>query len=143
MCLNLAHIQEGPIIASPATLSQVDVQESLDAGCNSFFPKPIEFSGLLAELQGYLKLQWIYETKPETTQATVSGADEVDLVMPPPDELKRLYAAAQGGFITDVQQEAIRLKQLSPQYAAFANKVMELSQQFDDEAILRLIEPRI
>jgi signal transduction histidine kinase/DNA-binding NarL/FixJ family response regulator len=139
----LPDFAQTPIVASPASLSQVDVQESLDAGCNSFFPKPIEFTGLLAELQRHLKLQWIYETKTETTQSTVNDADEVDLVMPPPEELTRLYAAAQGGFINDVQQEALRLKQLSPEYAAFANKVMELSQQFDDEAILRLIEPGI
>lgn len=137
----LPDFAQTPIIASPATLSQVDVQDSLDAGCNSFFPKPIEFTGLLAELQKHLKLQWIYETKPETTQSPVKGTDEVDLVMPPPEELTRLYAAAQGGFMNDVQQEAIRLKQLSPQYATFANKVMELNRQFDDEAILRLIEP--
>lgn len=141
-CLRkLPDFTQTPIIASPASLSQVDVQESLDAGCNSFFPKPIEFTGLLAELQRHLKLQWIYESKPETATPTVRGADEIDLAIPPPEELTRLYAAAQGGFINDVQQEAIRLKQLSPQYTAFANKVMELSQQFDDEAILRLIEP--
>ncbi|HEY9906209.1 MAG TPA: ATP-binding protein, partial [Thermosynechococcaceae cyanobacterium] len=34
-----------PIIASPATLSQVDMQDSIDAGCTSFFPKPLEFNG--------------------------------------------------------------------------------------------------
>jgi len=31
--------------------------------------------------------------------------------MPPPEELAALYAAVQGGFMTDVQQEANRLKQ--------------------------------
>ncbi|MBM0745717.1 response regulator (plasmid) [Phormidium sp. CLA17] len=131
-----------PIIASPATLSQVDVQESLDAGCNSFFPKPIEFTGLLAELQRHLELQWIYETE-EVTQPAASHAEQVDLLVPPAAELAALYAAAQGGFMTDIQQEANRLKQLAPEYAAFANRVLELSQQFDDEAILHLIKPRV
>ncbi|MEG4501087.1 ATP-binding protein [Microcoleus sp. F10-C6] len=132
-----------PIIASPATLSQVDIQESLDAGCNSFFPKPIEFTGLLAELQRYLELQWIYETETEATQPAVSNADEVSIIIPPAAELATLYAAAQGGFMTDIQQEAHRLKQLAPEYIAFANRVLELSQQFDEEAILRLIEPPV
>jgi signal transduction histidine kinase/CheY-like chemotaxis protein len=132
-----------PIIASSATLSQVDIQSSLDAGCSSFLPKPIEFTGLLAELQRLLNLQWIYETELEATQPSVSNADEVDLMMvPPAAELAALYAAAQGGFITDIQQEANRLKQLSSEYTAFANRVLELSQQFDDEGILRLIEPQ-
>jgi signal transduction histidine kinase/DNA-binding NarL/FixJ family response regulator len=133
-----------PIVASPATLSQVDIQESLDAGCNSFFPKPIEFTGLLAELQRHLELQWIYaETEPDVTQTTVSNPDEIDLIFPPATELAALYAAAQGGFMSDIQQEADRLKQLAPEYITFANLVIELSQQFDEEAILRLIEPRV
>jgi signal transduction histidine kinase/DNA-binding NarL/FixJ family response regulator len=132
-----------PVIASSATLSQVDIQSSLDAGCSSFFPKPIEFTGLLAELQRLLKFQWIYETEKEVTQLTVNNVDRVDLMMPPGAELAALYAAAQGGFITDIQQEANRLKQLSSEYTAFANRVLELSQQFDDEAILRLIQPQV
>lgn len=132
-----------PIVASPATLSQVDIQESLDAGCNSFFPKPIEFMGLLAELQRHLGLQWIYAAEPEATASAVSSADEVSTMMPPAAELTALYAAAQGGFMADIQQEANRIKQLAPEYIAFANRVLELSQEFDEEAILRLIEPRV
>ena len=130
-----------PIIASPATRSQVDIQESLDAGCNSFFPKPIEFAGLLAELQRHLGLQWIYEqTEPDVIQITARTAREAKIVMPPAEELAALYLAAEGGFMSDIQQEADRLKQLAPEYIAFANRVLELSQHFDEEAIIRLIE---
>lgn len=133
-----------PIVASPATLSQVDIQSSLDAGCDSFFPKPIEFTGLLAELQRHLGLQWIYqEMDTDVTQITVSNGDEVSMMMPPATELAALYAAAQGGFMADIQQEANRIKQLAPEYIAFANRLLELSQEFDEEAILRLIEPRV
>ncbi|OLP16334.1 hybrid sensor histidine kinase/response regulator [Leptolyngbya sp. 'hensonii'] len=135
---DFAHL---PIIASPASLSQVDVQDSLDAGCNSFFPKPIEFMGLLGELQRYLGVQWIYETEQEP--AIAAATETLEWVVPPTAELKVLHEAAQGGFMTDVQQEANRLKQLAPQYTSFANKVLELSQQFDDEAIINLIEQYI
>jgi signal transduction histidine kinase/DNA-binding NarL/FixJ family response regulator len=138
----LPEFAQTPIIASPATLSQVDVQESLDAGCNSFFPKPIDYTGLLGELQRHLALQWIYdETQLEAEQPDASSAAAVDFVVPPAEELVALYTAVQGGFMSDVQQEANRLKQLAPEYIAFANRVVELSQQFDDEAILRLIKP--
>ncbi len=132
-----------PIIASPATLSQVDMQDSIDAGCSSFFPKPIEFTGLLAELQRHLELQWIYAAEPAVAPPVVSPATADTLMVPPAAELAALYAAAQGGFISDIQQEAQRLKQLAPEYMAFANRILELSQQFDEEAILRLIEPQI
>ncbi|WP_293352608.1 MULTISPECIES: ATP-binding protein [unclassified Microcoleus] len=131
-----------PIIASPATLSQVDIKESLDAGCNSFFPKPIEFTGLLNQLQQHLELQWIYEEmKPDAMQIAENKAHEVKMVMPPAEELTALYTAAQGGFMSDIHQEADRLKKLAPEYIVFANRVLELSQNFDEEAIIRLIEP--
>jgi signal transduction histidine kinase/DNA-binding response OmpR family regulator len=131
-----------PIIASPATLSQVDMQEAISAGCNSFFPKPFEFSGLLGELQRHLELQWIYESSdmPESIQPVASAAD---WMVPPREELVFLYQAAKDGFMSDIQQEATRLKQLNSQYAAFANKLLELSQKFDDDGILELLHPHI
>jgi CheY-like chemotaxis protein len=132
-----------PIIASPASLSQVDMQEAMDAGCTSFFPKPIEFTALLGELQRHLELQWIYETIPEAGESSVVVANPVDLVVPLPAELTAIYQAAQDGFMSDIQQEANRLKEINPQYTPFANKLLELSQKFDDEAILTLLEPHI
>jgi hypothetical protein len=128
-----------PIIASPATLSEVDMQQSLDAGCSSFFPKPLDLTGLLAELKRLLQLQWVYEALPESSQIANTD-DDADLLLPPSAELTALNRAIQGGFMSDVQQEAHRIKQLAPEYAAFAHRVLELSQRFDDEAILRLLE---
>jgi signal transduction histidine kinase len=88
--------------------------------------------------------QQIVEKMGSTIQAeSVLGQGScfsAEFILPPPEELKALQRAAQGGFMADIQQEAERIKQLSVQYVAFANRVLELSQQFDDEAILGLIE---
>lgn len=132
-----------PIIASPASLSQVDMQEAIEAGCSSFFPKPLDFNGLLGELQRHLELQWIYDTLPQATQASTEVCSSPELIVPSSQELTKLYQAAQDGFMSDIQQEANRLKQLNPLYAAFANKLLELSQKFDDEAIVNLLAPHI
>ncbi|MBD2214900.1 response regulator [Nostoc linckia FACHB-104] len=129
-----------PIIASPASLSQVDMQETVDAGCNSFFPKPIEFTGLLRELQRHLELHWIYETPLQTDETSAAEDNSSDWLVPAPAELTVLYQAAQDGFMADIQQEANRLKQLNPQYAPFANKLLDLSQKFDDEGIINLLQ---
>ena len=131
-----------PIVASPASLSHVDRQESIDAGCDSFFPKPIEFEGLLGQLQRLLHITWVYETK-EVVQQSPAPEEPQQLIVPPPSELATLYEAAQGGFINDIQQEANRLKLLDPKYVPFANKLLELSQQFDDAAILNLVQQHI
>jgi len=142
----LPEFAEIPIIASPASLSQVERHESFAAGCNSFFPKPIQFDALLLELAAFLKLQWIYDTdapsptddtEPDTTQ---TSSPETKLVVPSPAELSKLYEAAQGGFIQDIQQEAIRIRELTPAYSEFANHVLNLAQDFDDEAILHLVK---
>jgi CheY-like chemotaxis protein len=132
-----------PIIASPASLSQVDMQDAMDAGCNSFFPKPIELIGLLGELQRHLELQWIYEAAPEVVATSVSAVDSTDWVVPPAAELAALYQTAQDGFMADIQQNANRLKQLDPQFVPFANKLLELSQKFDDEALLNLLASHV
>jgi len=131
-----------PIIASPASLSHVDRQESIDAGCDSFFPKPIEFEGLLGQLQRFLNITWVYETR-EVLARSPALLEPQELIAPPPAELRTLYEAAKGGFITEIQQEANRLKLLDTQYLPFANKLLELSQQFDDSAILNLVEQYI
>jgi PAS domain S-box-containing protein len=132
-----------PIIASPASLSQVDMQEAINAGCSSFFPKPIEFTGLLGELQHHLELQWIYEALPQAEEVSAAVTSSAEWIVPSQQELTTLYQAAQDGFMSDIQQEANRLKQLNPLYVPFANKLLELSQRFDDEAILNLLTPHI
>lgn len=137
----LPDFSKTPIIASPATLSKVDVQSSLDAGCTSFFPKPLEFNGLLAEVQRLLNLQWVSETAEDIPLTTNNNSDDQELVFPPAYELAAVYTAVQGGFMNEVQQEANRLKTLAPKYTPLANRLLELSQQFDDEGILRLLKP--
>ncbi|HEY9627883.1 MAG TPA: ATP-binding protein [Coleofasciculaceae cyanobacterium] len=131
-----------PIIASPASLSQVDRQDSLEAGCNSFFPKPIQLDALLAEIATFLDLEWIYDAEQplSTVSQRATRNDLAGLVAPPAQELGILHRAAQGGFMQDIQQEVHRIRELAPEYGAFANQILELAQRFDDEAILRLVE---
>jgi hypothetical protein len=119
------------------------MQESLDAGCTSFFPKPLEFNGLLAEIQRLLNMQWTYEDLPAADPVANGDAQDQDteLLFPPPEELTALYNAAQNGFMSDVQQEAQRIKALAPKYVPLANRILELSQQFDDEGIIKLLAP--
>ncbi|RZM77837.1 hybrid sensor histidine kinase/response regulator [Leptolyngbya iicbica] len=133
-----------PIIASPASLSQVEQHESLAAGCDRFIPKPIDLTTLLAEIGALLSLEWIYDQTPTAAPAmTAVTAAEDTFEVPPAAELQALHTAAQGGFIQDIQQEAERLRALSPAYELFANQVLELARNFDDAAIVTLIAPYI
>lgn len=51
------------------------------------------------------------------------------------DLLLALYQVAKRGYISGIQPSANQFKQLDPKYTAFANKVLELAEEFEDEAI--------
>ncbi|MGK7890457.1 MAG: ATP-binding protein, partial [Leptolyngbyaceae cyanobacterium] len=90
-----AILQTIPIIISSASLSKVDQNASLEAGCDLFLPKPLDLGALLEALQQLLKLRWCYETSaspvmnvlPESTPASTGET----LVVPSQAELKVLY----------------------------------------------------
>lgn len=70
-----AEFKNIPIIASSASVFQFDRQQSQEAGCDDFLPKPIQIDELLEHLQRYLKLVWMYEdtqlspTEPERSES--------------------------------------------------------------------------
>ena len=137
---NLADFNNTIIIASSASVFSFDRQQSLEAGCNDFIPKPVQSEELLNQLQNYLELEWIYEVQDElTTQTQDTSVLVSEMVVPPANELTTLYKAAKSGYILDIQEEANRLKRLDPQYAAFAEKIVELAEAFEDEAIAKLV----
>ena len=138
----LPHFAHTPIIASPASLSHVDCEESLSAGCSSFFPKPIEFNKLLQELQTHLNLMWIYETSSNDDPELITTPIP-EFIVPPAEALVALHQAANAGLIQTIQQEANALKHLSSNYVPFANQLLELVQDFEIDAILQLLEQYI
>lgn len=128
------------IIASSASVFSFTRQQSWDAGCNDFIPKPVQSEELLAQLKKYLNLKWIYEVKPELTSRTENSPTPIaEMLIPPESELTTLLKAAKSGYILDIQAEANRIKQAEPKYTVFADKVIELAQAFEDEAIVSLI----
>lgn len=129
-----------PIIASSASVSNIDRQQSLDAGYDDFLPKPVSASELLDQLEHHLKLEWLYQSDAEVAPPTTE-VSHTDIIVPSSKELTDLYKAAQAGYVIDIQAEAKRLKELDAKYTAFADKILQLAEEFEDEAIANLIEP--
>lgn len=128
------------IIASSASVFSFDRQQSREAGCNDFVPKPVQSEELLNTLENYLEVEWIYEAKEERTPQTQDAALPIkEMLIPPAQELTALHKAARRGYILDIQEEANRLKQLDPAYTAFADKILELAEAFEDEAIAKWV----
>ena len=129
--------QEVVIIALSANLFAQE--ESQQAGCDAFLPKPIDTDQLLAEIEGFLGLTWHYaETQPHHKNGQTPLINEV-IVPPPPEELASLYRLAQ---IWDLMEIEKRAKQLSinPELAPFARRLRQLVDGFKGEEILALIE---
>jgi signal transduction histidine kinase/DNA-binding NarL/FixJ family response regulator len=135
----LEPFKQVPIIASSASVFSFDRQQSHEAGCDDFLPKPVQNNDLLDQLQRYLSLTWIYEqTGINTNKPTPS-----EIILPSADELAALYQAAKLGHIAKIRQEAERIQAMDTQYVAFANRVLELADEFDDRGVIKLIEQRV
>ncbi len=137
----LPEFKSVPVIASSAHVSGLDRQESIEAGFNSFLPKPVHVQELTEQLQKGLQLKWKYELNSETVSTQTDG--ETEMIVPSSGELILLYEAAEKGYISDIRTEVDRLKQISPDYTQFADKLLELVDEFDDEAIVKLVKPHI
>ncbi|HAX75677.1 MAG TPA: hypothetical protein DCY88_07555 [Cyanobacteria bacterium UBA11372] len=127
------------IIAASASVFEIDRQKSLEVGCNDFLPKPIKAEDLLNKLGDYLNLSWIVENQ-EETQTPEKLPTEIQMVMPPFEELITMYKSAYVGYTDLVEQEAIRIQQSYPEATIFANRIIELVEDFETEKIVNLIE---
>jgi signal transduction histidine kinase/CheY-like chemotaxis protein len=136
----LPEFQQGIIIASSASVFNADRQQSREAGCNDFLPKPVQADELLDYLQQYLQLQWIY-AELTTSAAPVMATTPAELVIPPPEALQSLYQAAKAGYITGVQEAAHRLITMNALYQPFGQQILQLAEDFEDEAIVKLLQP--
>lgn len=129
------------VIASSASVLNEDQAKSMAVGCNEFISKPVDLDKLLFYLQKYLNLEWIYEhqNQPSPIIATTSKTDN-ELVVPPLEELAKLYEMAKMGDIAAIEAEAQRIGKLDVKYTAFIDRILELANEFEDREIVKLIE---
>ena len=133
-------------IAVSASVFEVDRQNCLESGYSDFIAKPIKAEELLAKIQNHLNLWWIYEQKDSGGNFTATlplASSPQEMAVPPREELLALYKAAQGGYVEDVELEVIRLKQLNPEYTGFVVKVLEMSEDFEYQAIVKFMDSHL
>ncbi len=147
MIQNLRSSPEFPkmvIIASSASVFEVDRQKALDAGCNNFLTKPVYAEDLLEQLQYYLQPRWIYQNEDELTRTIPDvSTNATEMVIPPSSELVALTLATQRCDIRDIKAETKRIQQLDTKYGAFAQQVLALADEFEMEVLAELIKTHI
>ncbi|MBP0023525.1 MAG: MASE1 domain-containing protein [Roseofilum sp. SBFL] len=132
-----ATLSQIPIIASSASVFNFDRQQSQAAGCDNFLPKPVQPEELFEQLQQYLNIEWKYDQQ-DPINTTDDDGDNWSI--PPYHELVGLHNASLEGYIAGIEAEAIRIKTLSPEYQAFADYILQLAKDFDDEKILKILD---
>ncbi len=131
-------LKEIPIIALSARVFSHYQEQSLLTGSNEFIAKPINLLQLLEKVKDLLGLEWIVAMDWIENQQPSKANKKI--IAPAYEELKILQEAASLGDIEQVEQEANRIKLLDPKYSEFCHLILELSQEFEDKAILRLID---
>jgi CheY-like chemotaxis protein len=132
----LKHI---PIIGVSASAYDDDRQQSLDAGCDAFLPKPVDFDQLLRLLGVYLSLEWLYQEQarePARPESLVAMEDRA----PPAEELAILRRLAQVGDIGGLRERLAYIEELGPEYQPFVAELRRLAGKYQTSAIETVLE---
>ena len=139
----ITELKRTVIFAVSASVIEKDKNNSYDAGCNAFLPKPIKIEELFDLMEKYLPVEWIYEktdiSKIES-QEFESMTNTSEMIPPPHQELIKLYDLARYGSMDLIQKHAGYLEKLDNKYLPFAQKIRNLSSEFEDELILSMVK---
>lgn len=134
-------LAQTPILVSSASVFESDRYQSLEAGANDFFSKPINASELLQKLQHHLNLVWIYaETASDLNDASSQPQRQTDVILPPSEAIDELYTLTMKGNMKGIIRYLEDLVITQPHLTPFAAKVTQLAEAFDDEAILHCLD---
>ncbi|MES2352895.1 MAG: substrate-binding domain-containing protein [Pseudomonadota bacterium] len=129
------------IIAVSASAFNVDQEKSLAEGANAFLAKPLNMNHLLKEIGGLLQLTWLYDAADDTSQIT--EAEPGLFVVPPAEEINTLHQLAMRGNMREIRRQADHLAKLDARYIPFVEKLRQLAEGFQSEAILKMVEQHL
>ena len=138
------------VIVSSASVSQLDRQQSLDAGGDDFLPKPVHADELLPLLQQSLELTWQYRPGSQPADIAVdspldaaTSSTDTDILVPAPEVLQSFLAMAQQGRFKALQTELQTLAQDNSDYGPFAHHLQTRAQQFQAEQIEHFLQQHL
>ncbi|MGC1309861.1 MAG: MASE1 domain-containing protein [Phormidesmis sp.] len=114
-------LQHHTVIVSSASVFEIDRHKSIEAGGDDFLSKPVQAEVLLALLEKYLQLNWIYDEQ-KIKQAAIATTIEP----PAPELLQKFAELAQMGELDGLIELAKPLQAGST--AGFAQQVIHLAE---------------
>ncbi|HZF78484.1 MAG TPA: response regulator, partial [Rubrivivax sp.] len=122
-----------PVIAMSASVSMIELNETIAAGFDAFLPKPVLWPQLADTLRTFLQIEWV-DAAPINTPASDETAH------PPAEVLEPLMEMALLGDLTALAERTDRLEALHASYAPFAGRLRELAESFEEQAVLGLLK---
>jgi CheY-like chemotaxis protein len=130
-----------PIIGVSASAYDDDRQQSLDAGCDAFLPKPVDFDQLLRLLGAHLSLEWLYQEQTGEPDAPAPAAVVADgAPAPPAGELAELRRLVQVGDIGGLRERLAEIEALGAEYRPFVAELRRLAEHYQTGAIQTVLE---
>lgn len=127
------------LIALSASVFEHNRQESADAGCDDFIPKPIALEELLQKLGSHLGIKWIYHEDGAThLPAPPEGSA---LIIPPQMALVSLFEYAQKGQIVALRKQIDQLKESGDEFIPFATTLHQFAKGFQMKRICDFLAP--
>jgi PAS domain S-box-containing protein len=123
-----------PVIATSASVSASDGEQSLAAGMDAFLPKPLDADRLLDLMAKLLRLEWTHGA-----EATRASPDDEPIVVPPAAEMEVLYQMALRGNMLEIVTQAGRLARMDERYRPFVRQLDALARGYQSKAVLRLV----
>ncbi|WP_427159183.1 ATP-binding protein [Aliinostoc sp. HNIBRCY26] len=117
--------------------SKINVESRYDTGSKFWF----ELDLPVVSADRSLDISYIPNALLNFEQKSHSAIEAI--IFPPASELLNLYQAAKAGYVVDIKAEIQRIHDLDVRYEAFTHKVLQLVEEFEDEAIVEMIQPYV
>jgi signal transduction histidine kinase/serine/threonine protein kinase/DNA-binding NarL/FixJ family response regulator len=138
-------LQHSIVIATSASVFEMDRQQSQEVGCNDFLPKPIRKVELLERLQIHLGLEWIYDDEskqPVYDHRKNQLPEEIppSQIIPSVAELSMLLDLAMMGDLQGIRDRADQLAAQNSELLPFATHLRQLAKGFKEQELQAFIK---
>lgn len=139
-----AGLEDLVVIAMSASVLPDEERQSLVVGCNAFLQKPVDMNELLARVEKFLLLTWIYDHQKlvdsSVEQITEQHVENHALVSPPLVKLQQLRELARTGNMRDIQSWAVNLQETDRKYQSFARHIDSLAEAFKEKELTKFVK---
>ncbi len=133
---NVPGLETMPIIAISASAFAHHREDSLNAGCVAFLPKPINAWQLFATIAQHLPLEWIYQQEEPRLISTEIG--EWPVIGPSSAQAQELQELALRGNMQGIVDYALQLAEADPALAEFSQYAQCLAHELEEEHLCEM-----